>query len=290
MSINRDDLQGLLLSCAFLESLSIEFRSFRSLCLQQELSWLQCLRVRNCHLEMIELHAPNLTRFEFDDYQRQIVLGECLKLSEATFLSNMRKFIRSIDIDDTDFDYAFPKLPTALPYVHKLVVLLNLNQVVRFSKIQTSFINLRHLNMNLEMFDEPHDTSRFMVLINILQLAPLLKELELHLGRYANSPPPPRMMTAALGPRHHHLNSVYISGFCDALGLAELTLYLLENATVLERMVVDPVSYGAPYTDRIYSVSKAGSIKGSSYGHYPNRIFAKKHLDREKFGHILTIL
>jgi hypothetical protein len=98
------------------------------------------------------------------------------------------------------------------------------------------------------------------------------------------------MPTAAQGPRHHHLNSVYISGFCDALGLAELTLYILENATVLERMVVDPLSHGDPYTDSIYSASKASSIRKYRYNLDKNRAFAKKHLDRQEFVHILTIL
>ncbi|XP_047090110.1 uncharacterized protein LOC124702058 [Lolium rigidum] len=288
VSISEADLYSLLLSCAFLESLSIEFCSLTSLCIRQELSRLQCLRVRYCHLEMIELHAPNLAKFEFDEYHRQIVLAECLKLSEATFVSNLRLSV--INIGDFELNYAFPKLPTTIPHVHKLVALLNFAQLVRFSNTQTSFINLRHLNMNLEIFNEPYDTSLFLVLVNILQSAPLLEELELHLGRYTGSFPSPRVTKAAQGPQHHHLNSVYISGFCDALGLAEVTLYMLENATVLERMVVDPVSYGDPYTDSIYSASKAGSRKGASYNISRNRVFAKEHLDREEFGHILTIL
>jgi hypothetical protein len=127
VSINSVDLQCLLLSCALLESLSIEHCPLTSLCIQQELCRLQCLRVRYCHLEMIELYAPNLTKFEFDDYQRQIVFGECLKFSETTFVSNFR--ISVMYGDDFDFNYAFPKLPTAIPRVHKLFVLMNFNQV-----------------------------------------------------------------------------------------------------------------------------------------------------------------
>ena len=52
----------------------------------------------------------------------------------------------------------------------------------------------------------------------------------------------PRTVLAAQGPPHRHLRSVYMSGFCDVLGLAELALYILRNATVLQRMVVDPVA------------------------------------------------
>jgi hypothetical protein len=36
--------------------------------------------------------------------------------------------------------------------------------------------------MNLEIFNEPYDTSLFLVLVNILQSAPLLEELELHVS------------------------------------------------------------------------------------------------------------
>ena len=71
----------------------------------------------------------------------------------------------------------------------------------------------------------------------------------------------PRTVLAAQGPPHRHLRSVYMSGFCDVLGLAELALYILGNATVLQRMVVDPVAgmMDNALIERFCSVSNGGS-------------------------------
>ena len=71
----------------------------------------------------------------------------------------------------------------------------------------------------------------------------------------------PRTVLAAQGPPHRHLRSVYMAGFCDVLGLAELALYILRNATVLQRMVVDPVAgmMDNALTERFCSVRNGGS-------------------------------
>ncbi|XP_044318088.1 F-box protein At5g03100-like [Triticum aestivum] len=125
-SISGSDLQCLLLSCALLESISIErCSSFSSLRIRQELYRLQYLRVRHCKLKMIELCAPNLTKFELDEDLTEIVLIQCLKLSEATFVSNMREH----SFDNYGFRFTFTDLPTALPHAHKLLLLLNVDQV-----------------------------------------------------------------------------------------------------------------------------------------------------------------
>lgn len=58
---------------------------------------------------------------------------------------------------------------------------------------------------------------------------------------------------------HRHLRSVYITGFHVVVALAEFALYILENATVLENMVVDPVVRMKLYAvQRFYSITKGG--------------------------------
>jgi hypothetical protein len=74
------------------------------------------------------------------------------------------------------------------------------------------------------------------------------------------------------------------------LGLAELALYILGNATALKCMVVDPAAYSDPVVDDIYSVSKGGSSKELPCHINQKRMFAEKNLDKEEFRHILTIL
>uniref|UniRef100_A0ACD5YVP9 Uncharacterized protein n=1 Tax=Avena sativa TaxID=4498 RepID=A0ACD5YVP9_AVESA len=178
VSINDGDLQLLLLSCALLKSLNIEkCSSLSSLRIQQELSRLQYLRVRYCDLEILELDPPNLTAFEFDDYLMQTVLTESSKLSDVIFVSNLRV----LDGYDDVLDHIFTDLPAALPHLQTLLLLLTACQVRRFSNTRDSFMCLRHLNMNL---DSPlyHDDSWVMGFVNLLELAPLLKELEVHVS------------------------------------------------------------------------------------------------------------
>ena len=111
--------------------------------------------------------------------------------------------------------------------------------------------------------------------------------------------PNPRTVTAAQGPLHRRLRSVYMSGFSDVSGLAELALYILGNAIMLERMVVDPLAGMKEdlNTERFYSVSKAGSsekfvlpTEGTLFCVDERRLFAKNNLEKEEFRHILTIL
>ncbi|CAM0901540.1 unnamed protein product [Alopecurus aequalis] len=286
VSINGDDLQCMLLRCAVLENLSLEWcSSLSSLHIRQELCRLQELHVRFSHLE-IELHASNLKTFVFDDYVKQLLLNECLKLSEATFVSNMR----AAGFDEYGSDFTFAELPPALPHMHKLFLLLNVDQVLRFSENQSRFLNLRHLNINLEIFFYPPDITWTLGFVNLLELAPLLEELELHLGRDRFCPSAIRTVTAMQGPLHRHLKNVHISGFCEVLGLAELALYILGNSTALKRMIVDPVAYSDPWNDDIYSVSKGGSSVEHQHIIDQKRMFAENNLDREEFRHILTIL
>lgn len=111
--------------------------------------------------------------------------------------------------------------------------------------------------------------------------------------------PSARIVTAVPGPRHRHLRSVHITGFWDLVGIAELALYILENATVLERMVVDPVIWmdkGDLYEGQLYSISKASNCqelvrpKLAKDGLLQHKKFAEKHLNRDEFRHIITIL
>ena len=109
----------------------------------------------------------------------------------------------------------------------------------------------------------------------------------------------PRTVLAEQGPPQRHLRRVYMSGFCDVLGLAELALYILRNATVLQRMVVDPVAgmMDNALIERFCSVSNGGSSEeivfptdGTQKYVGKKRMFAKNNLDKEEFCHVLTIL
>uniref|UniRef100_A0ACD5UK48 Uncharacterized protein n=1 Tax=Avena sativa TaxID=4498 RepID=A0ACD5UK48_AVESA len=294
VSIAASDLQSLLLSCALLESLSLEHCPLSSFSMCHELCQLQYLRVHECGAGMIQLQAPNLTAFEFDDTLTKIVLNESVKLSKTAFVFKHSWYECRCD----EFDYIVNVLPTVVPYVHTLflnLVVDNKFQANRFSKTHATFINLRHLNLNIDNIVSPRNTTRWVTgLVDILKVAPLLQELELHIDCDKSDILARTVVKAVPGPLHHHLRSVHITGFCDFVGIAELALYILENSPMLERMVVDPVvwmDYGYRYTGQFYSVGRAELVrprvsKDEMYG----RIFARNHLDREEFRHILTIL
>ncbi|XBI96932.1 hypothetical protein VPH35_033147 [Triticum aestivum] len=266
VSIDAGDLQCLLLSCALLESLSLERCPLPSLSIYHELRQLQYLSVRRCAVGTIQLQAPNLTTFEFVDCLTPIALDESFKLSEATFVLRSKSFTWCCDATD----YILMELPTIFPHVHKLSLhFVVFQKVHRFSKSNTTFLNLRHLNLNISIMSSPEDTSWVTRFVYLLELAPLLQELELHIKCDRFRVPSARIVTVVPGPRHRHLRSVHITGFWDLVGIAELALYILENATVLERMVVDPLA-------------KEGLLQ--------HKKFAEKHLSRDEFRHIITIL
>lgn len=160
-------------------------------------------------------------------------------------------------------------------------------------------MKLRYLNINFTIKGRPQNTSWFMGLVDLLELTPLLEDLELHMDALGYCRPDSRLVKAVQGHPHRHLRSVYMTGFCSLVGVVELALYILDNASVLECMVVDSVVrivYRDPDTDQLYSVSKAsefvppGRHVQELYGMNKGREFAKKHLDREEHRHVLTIL
>lgn len=52
----------------------------------------------------------------------------------------------------------------------------------KFSKTHTTFINLWHLNLNIDVRDDPEDASWVIGLVYLLESAPLLEELELNVS------------------------------------------------------------------------------------------------------------
>jgi hypothetical protein len=99
---------------------------------------------------MMEFHAPNLTKFEFDDQLMQTVLKQSSKLSEAIFVSNMRL----CDGYDDDLDYIFTELPTAIPHVHTLLLLLTASQVCFGNKRLMSLFHDIYMNVLVDFLSQ----------------------------------------------------------------------------------------------------------------------------------------
>lgn len=64
----------------------------------------------------------------------------------------------------------------------RLCIFSVLFQEQKFSKTHTAFLHLRYLNLNIDIIDTPEDTGWVTRFVNLLELAPLLEELELHVS------------------------------------------------------------------------------------------------------------
>jgi hypothetical protein len=107
------DLGCLLPNCPVLEWLSLTKCRMDELSIGQELSRLHYLQVKYCILQKLDIRAPNLTMFLFAGRMIPILLGEPVKISEATV-----ELITSSDC----FSYAFTDLVDALSHVQSLSI------------------------------------------------------------------------------------------------------------------------------------------------------------------------
>ncbi|ONM12444.1 F-box/FBD/LRR-repeat protein At1g13570 isoform X1 [Zea mays] len=242
------DLQCLMLpECNSLECLSISFCSLPGLSTCQPLQRLRCVRLHYCYLKKIELEAPNLTSFDLTNQPIPFVLGGSLNVMEA----NIKLLAKDSPYGD-NLDYIYTELPAALSHVHKLSITSGLfvyDQLQGFSKTSARFINLRHLTMYLPLYGEPKSISGILRLAYLLELAPALEELELHVNG-GGVDVGWALRRNMLPYSHNRLKRVLISGATVWEGLMELAYYILRSANRLESMVLDPkIRIGGPQLD-----------------------------------------
>lgn len=204
------ELQCLLPECSVLEWLSITLCRLVGLSISQQLSRLLFLRVKHCRLQELHVHAPKLTTFEFADHIIPIVLDESLNISEAT--------IELFSLSDC-FDYVFSNLINAFSQVQSLsinfkvktevcslnnksclcgfdfhlflvygVVLACLTstmlmfQMQGFVKNPSRMTYLRRLVLKVDISGWPETSSGILRLAYLLELAPVLEDLVLHVS------------------------------------------------------------------------------------------------------------
>lgn len=140
--------------------------------------------------------------------------------------------------------FIFNELPTTLPHLEMLTLtwtqLERVDSVSRLSK----FRSLHHLILNWTIFDSPRRTTDILVLGCLLEAAPFMEKLELHMvmdcflhKRYCHEDGELRSPPSC---PHSHLSLVNISGFIGEKDQLELALHILHNATVLKALKIDP--------------------------------------------------
>uniref|UniRef100_A0A453FYI2 At1g61320/AtMIF1 LRR domain-containing protein n=1 Tax=Aegilops tauschii subsp. strangulata TaxID=200361 RepID=A0A453FYI2_AEGTS len=184
-------------------------------------------------LQKLHVRAPNLTMFVFAGRVIPILLAESVKISEAT-----------VDLATSSdcFNYVFTDLVDALSHVPSLSIGFRIEtKVINFVKNQTMLTNLRRLVLKIDIVGSPEVTGGILRLAYLLELAPALEELVLHMHCFDSAIDGEPREDAYRPHPHRHLKTIKMTGFYGLLGQVELALYLLRNATSLERMIIDPV-------------------------------------------------
>ncbi|KAF7091630.1 hypothetical protein CFC21_094187 [Triticum aestivum] len=160
--------------------------------------------------------------------------------------------------------FIFNELPATLPRLEMLSLsctqLEKVDSVSRLSK----FRSLHHLILNWTISDSARGTTDILDLGCLLEAAPFMEKLELHMvmdhflhKRYCHEDGELRSLPSC---PHSHLSLVHISGFIGEKDQLELALHILHNAAVLKALKIDPWPRTAnPVRARVKSENRLAS-------------------------------
>lgn len=270
------DIHCLLLPAfSVLEWLSITRCTLHSLSTFQPLGRLRYMCVQYCEMHELEVQAPNLAKFEFACFEVHphplFVLDECVDIQEVTV---------TVLTEEDLFDYAFAKLPAGgMSYARKLSMRIAIDtQVLVFAGCPSSFINLKHLLLTMHVRVHYDSTSGILRLASLLELAPVLEQLELHMEcQYSEGVENMWLKEWPLPVQpHDHLKMVHMSGVYGNIDLLNLALHFAGSAMALERVVIDPM------VKKNYTMTRGMPEE--------SRRMVREHLQRKGFDDILTNL
>ncbi|KAI4328402.1 hypothetical protein L6164_020759 [Bauhinia variegata] len=233
--VSTENIQNLLRNCHNLEWLSfskchnmIYLKIEHPFCLK-----LKCLNVNDCpQLKAIELKDINLETLEYKGCSIEFLFCSAPRLRTVfTYLS---------DCSTRDSEvWPLLMLPIDLPQLETLFLECNYHYFMgglMKEKRLPPFPNLRHLII-LKMAIIQQDLSW---MATILKAYPTLQRLELHVRGYIYIDE--NLMKAEWPPScpHNHLKEVVISGIQGYIHEILIAVYLLNNATALEKMIIDP--------------------------------------------------
>uniref|UniRef100_A0ACD5WUH2 Uncharacterized protein n=1 Tax=Avena sativa TaxID=4498 RepID=A0ACD5WUH2_AVESA len=117
------DLHCMLSHRAVLEWLSLTDCFISFFTMSEPLDHLQYACIQNCSLQSIELHAPNLTVFEYSEQDIPVVLGKFHKLTKAEI---------EVLSDSDSLDYTFSHLVSTMPNMEEISLRLHIQNEVDF--------------------------------------------------------------------------------------------------------------------------------------------------------------
>uniref|UniRef100_A0A0E0DYH0 F-box domain-containing protein n=1 Tax=Oryza meridionalis TaxID=40149 RepID=A0A0E0DYH0_9ORYZ len=230
VQVTGKDLQGLLSSCSNLEWLSIVRCNLNDdeLKVDCALSRLLHLRIANCEISKIEMHAPKLKTFIYEGAQLPVdpIQAQELEVADIVFKG------------DITFQYALTVLPVVLPSVQNLTVHANFGlQFPWLLSTKSKFSQLKYLKWLLPQCSG--DMDNIVYLASFLKAAPLLEVLEIHFNvpGYEDAGIP--VLRSLPKCPYKNLKSIYITGFRGLKGQAEFLVHAVENASALEVLTID---------------------------------------------------
>ncbi|CAL5010628.1 unnamed protein product [Urochloa decumbens] len=169
------DLNCVLSACALLEHIRLSDCLLAGFTLCQQLVHLQHFTIENCYVKSMELHATNLISFHFQQREMPVILDELLLLKEAT--------IETMSGSD-NLDYSFSTLLNAMPNLERLSLsLYMIRETKGWAVSPRDFIHLRYLKMEIHLHGQVECSSGLLRLVSLLEVAPLLEEMELHVSK-----------------------------------------------------------------------------------------------------------
>ncbi|XP_044385273.1 uncharacterized protein [Triticum aestivum] len=201
-------------------------------CLLQRLRFLEVLE---CSLQVLEINAPNISRFRFMDYDVQLSLGKSRKMKNL-MLNN-----------SCGISYAIDNLPSCAPKVETLTIHSSY-EIINAPVASGKFCHLKILIIYFLGLHSHRDYD-YLSLVSFFDASPLLEKFVLFVSpvqsKYDWFEGDPSSLRQMSEHRHRNLKSVKISSFCPQKSMVELARHILENATSLECLTLDttPISY-----------------------------------------------
>ncbi|CAL5355108.1 unnamed protein product [Camellia sinensis] len=218
---------NLLSSCRALEWLSLDkCYGLDYLCIAHpSCVRLKYLNVHDCKgLSVIEISGINLEKFEYKGYKISFVFNEVSRLKTVSTHANEGVVwaLSALRLD-------LPQLETLLLYGSFYA------EAVIVPKEFPTFSNLKLLSIA----EIPTNECDLLWIATLLKATPSLQRLELHIHSNDNMEEPREIKRL---PRclHDYLKEVVITGTCGHFSEIEFAIYILNNAVVLDKMMIDP--------------------------------------------------
>ncbi|KAK3141111.1 hypothetical protein QOZ80_4BG0329700 [Eleusine coracana subsp. coracana] len=179
--------------------------------------------------------------------------------------------------------YVFAELVKTLSHVQSLSINFRIQtEVQEFVKNPTRLTCLRHVVLKIDICGFSENVAGILRLAYVLELAPVLEELVLHMCCFQSASyffePSEDVLPSC---PHKHLKTVLMTGFYGFRGQFELALHILRNSICLERMIIDPV---------VRNNTIIPSLKSAERDITRGRQLARDNLLGKGFGKVVRIV